>query len=93
MSYTEAWSIEGTPDLPVFRREDSLGGERTESLEGVTLYTTTSADPAGNWFKGSFERDGSRKGSFRMLRAGTGQGAHDQEDPVGAPERRLHRRR
>jgi hypothetical protein len=72
VSYTEAWSIEGTPDLPVFRREDSLGGERTESLEGVTLYTSTSADPAGNWFKGSFERDGSRTGSFRMLRAGTG---------------------
>ena len=72
MSYTESWNIEGTPDLPVFRRTDSLGGERTESLEGVTLYTTTSADPAGNWLKGSFERDGSRTGSFRMLRAGTG---------------------
>lgn len=72
VSYTEAWSIEGTPELPIFRREDSLGGERTESLEGVTLYTSTSADPAGSEFKGSFERDGSRKGSFRMLRAGEG---------------------
>jgi len=72
VSYTESWNIEGTPELPIFRREDSLGGERTESLAGVTLYTSTSADPSGNLFKGSFERDGSRHGTFRMLRAGTG---------------------
>ena len=72
VSYTESWSIEGTPELPVFRREDSLDGERTESLDGVTLYTTTSADPGGEVLKGSYERDGSRQGTFRMLRAGTG---------------------
>jgi hypothetical protein len=72
VSYTEAWSIEGTPELPIFRREDSLGGERTESLDGVTLYASTKADPAENWFEGSFERDGSRKGTFRMRRAGAG---------------------
>ncbi len=72
VSYTEAWSIEGTPELPVFRREDSLGGERTESLAGVTLYETTGADPSGNALRGRYERDGSRTGTFLMQRAGTG---------------------
>jgi hypothetical protein len=72
VSYTESWSIEGTPELPVFRRVDSLGGERTDSLEGLTLYTTTSVDPGGDQLHGSFERDGSRRGQFRMTRAGAG---------------------
>jgi hypothetical protein len=72
VSYSEAWSIEGTPELPVFRRADSLGGERTESVDGLTLYTTTSVDPAGNLYSGSFERDGTRRGTFRMTRAGEG---------------------
>jgi len=72
VSYTESWSIEGTPELPVFRREDSLGGERTESMDGVTLFTTTSVDPTGDVLEGSYERDGSRRGTFRMLRAGAG---------------------
>jgi hypothetical protein len=72
VSYTESWSIEGTPELPVFRREDTLGGERTESMDGVTLYTTTSVDPTGDVLAGRFERDGSRRGQFRMTRAGAG---------------------
>ena len=72
VSYTESWSIEGTPELPIFRREDSLGGERTDTLDGVTLYTTTGVDPGDEQWKGSFERDGSRRGQFRMTRAGAG---------------------
>lgn len=70
VSYVEYWNIEGTPQQPVFRREDSLGGERTETLEGVTLYTTTQADPSGDVLTGSFERDGTRHGTFRLTRAG-----------------------
>ncbi|HEY8155039.1 MAG TPA: hypothetical protein VII72_13010 [Myxococcota bacterium] len=72
VSYTESWSIEGTPELPIFRREDSLGGERTDTLDGVTLYTTASVDPTGDVLEGGFERDGSRRGKFRLLRAGAG---------------------
>jgi hypothetical protein len=72
VSYTESWSIEGTPELPVFRREDSLGGERTDQLDGLTLYTTRSVDPAGDVLRGEFERDGTRRGSFMMTRAGAG---------------------
>jgi hypothetical protein len=72
VSYTESWSIEGTPELPVFRREDTLGGERTESLDGLTVYTTTEADADGAVLRGRYERDGSRTGTFRMMRAGAG---------------------
>jgi hypothetical protein len=72
VSYTENWSIEGSLERPVFRREDSLGGEATETLDGVTLYSTTQDDPSGNQLQGRFERDGTRTGSFRMLRAGAG---------------------
>jgi hypothetical protein len=70
VSYTESWNIEGTPELPAFRREDTLGGERTETLDGVTLYATTERDPGGAVFNGTYERDGSRHGVFTMRRAG-----------------------
>jgi hypothetical protein len=69
LSYVEHWSIEGTPGRPVFRREDQLGAERSEGLDGVTLYSTTRVDPSGDLLQGDFERDGTRHGSFRMLRA------------------------
>jgi hypothetical protein len=70
VSYVENWSIEGTPQLPIFRREDSLGGERTETLDGVTLYTTTQVDASGDVLSGTFERDGTRHGTFRVARSG-----------------------
>ncbi len=69
LSYVEHWSVEGTPERPLFRREDQLGSERSEDLDGVTLYTTTWVDPSGDLLSGRFERDGTRHGSFRMLRA------------------------
>jgi hypothetical protein len=70
VSYTESWSIEGTPELPEFRREDTLGGERTETLDGVTAYATTETDPTGDVLRGTYERDGTRHGVFTMRRAG-----------------------
>jgi len=70
VSYTESWSIEGTSQLPEFRREDTLGGERTETLDGVTLYAVSERDPSGDAWSGSYERDGSRHGVFTMRRSG-----------------------
>jgi len=70
VSYTESWNIEGKPELPAFRREDTLGGERTETLDGVTLYATTERNPSGDELNGKFERDGTRHGVFTMRRAG-----------------------
>jgi len=69
LSYAEHWSVEGDPDYPVFRQEDQLGAERTEMLEGVALYTTTFIDATGSVLRGTYARDGSRRGTFRMLRA------------------------
>jgi hypothetical protein len=71
LTYVEHWSVEGGSDYPVFRQEDQLGAERTETLEGVTLYTTTYMDSTGNVLRGTYERDGSRHGTFRMVRAGS----------------------
>jgi hypothetical protein len=71
LSYVEHWSVEGVSDYPVFRQEDQLGAERTETLDGVTLYTTTFMDSTGSVLRGTYERDGSRHGTFRMVRAGS----------------------
>jgi hypothetical protein len=69
LTYTEIWSVEGLGGLPVFRMEESLGGARAETLEGVTLYQTAEITPSGE-LRGTFNRDGSRIGTFRAMRAG-----------------------
>jgi murein DD-endopeptidase MepM/ murein hydrolase activator NlpD len=73
VTYTETWSVGGLPDAPVFTRSDVMGGGRTDSLEGVTRYATSEVSESGNRLSGRFERDGSRHGTFRMMRsAGVG---------------------
>jgi len=74
LTYSEIWSIEGLPARPVFERDDSLGGGRAESLEGRTQYRTEEVSPDGNELRGSFDRDGTRRGTFRMVRSGTAEG-------------------
>jgi hypothetical protein len=76
ISYSEIWSVEGLPDLPVFSRSDFLSGAQAESMEGVTRYATTQVSPGGDRLTGTFERDDSRRGVFRMMRS----------DEVGALE-------
>jgi len=68
LTYVETWSIDGSADKPVFTRLDSLGGGSAESLDGKTVYATQSASDAE--LRGSFERDGTRHGTFRLLRSG-----------------------
>jgi hypothetical protein len=83
LTYTETWIIEGDGGLPVFRIEDSLGGARAESLDGVTEYRTTEILPGGDELRGTFNRDGTRIGTFRILRAGAVgdvQGSRSQEE-------------
>ena len=72
IGYTEYWSIHDESAGPVFKREDVLGSERSENLDGVTLYTTEQVESDGGILRGQFVRDGTRHGSFRMMRtAGT----------------------
>jgi hypothetical protein len=70
LTYVESWSIEGLPGLPVFTQVDVLGSGRSDSLEGMTRYTATEVRAGGDEITGRFERDGTRRGSFRIRRAG-----------------------
>jgi hypothetical protein len=70
ITYTENWIIEGMPALPVFTRNDVMGSARTENVEGVTQYATLEVEAGSDVLRGSFERDGSRHGRFRMMRSG-----------------------
>lgn len=70
VTYTENWTIEGLPENPVFERRDSMGGGLTDSLEGITRFAATRVLPSGNRLQGNYERDGTRHGTFRMMRSG-----------------------
>jgi hypothetical protein len=82
VTYSETWKIEGIPNAPVFVREDSMGSAETESMSGRTVYKTASISPSGDQLEGTFERDGTREGHFRMMRsAPVGEVAkHTQEE-------------
>lgn len=70
ITYQENWSIEGLPKLPVFVQEDVMGSGRSETLEGETRFETTSVEEGGDLLLGSFERDGTRHGTFQLRRSG-----------------------
>lgn len=80
ITYEETWTIDGLPDKPRFERQDSMGSAGAEDFEGRTLYETSSIDPGGNVLRGSFDRDGTRKGSFRLTRTG---GVHSVSEGGG----------
>jgi hypothetical protein len=70
ITYEETWSIDGLPDKPRFERQDSMGAGGDEDFEGRTLYETTQIEAGGNVLRGRFDRDGKRKGTFRLARSG-----------------------
>ena len=70
ITYEETWTIDGLPDAPRFVRQDSMGSAGSESLEGRTLYETTSVEEGGKLLRGKYDRDGTRVGSFRLMRTG-----------------------
>jgi hypothetical protein len=70
ITYEETWSIDHQADKPVFTRVDVLGGGGADDAEGRTLYTTTSVEEGGKVLKGSFDRDGTRTGTFILTRVG-----------------------
>ena len=74
VTYQQNWIIRGEPDLPVFLREDILGAASTESVDGLTTYATTEVRRDGLELVGTFERDGTRHGTFRMTRTGKVEG-------------------
>jgi len=48
IGYSESWTIEGLPSLPVFTRDDTLGSGSAENLQGRTRYTASSVSPDGD---------------------------------------------
>ena len=70
IGYVENWSVEDLQALPVFTFDDVMGSGRTESMEGRTRYTTTAIGDDGNLLEGTFNRDGTRIGTFQLIRAG-----------------------
>ena len=70
IGYMENWSITGGPDNPVFARDDMMGSGRSENMEGRTQYATQDILDGGRLLRGTYERDGIRKGTFQMMKAG-----------------------
>ena len=70
ITYSENWSIGGLPTKPVFTRDDILGSASADHMEGRTQYVTQSIEDGGNLLRGTFERDGTRHGTFVMRRSG-----------------------
>ena len=70
ITYEETWTIDGLPDAPRFVRQDSMGSAGSEQFEGRTLYETTSVEAGGRVLRGKFDRDGTRIGTFRLMRTG-----------------------
>jgi hypothetical protein len=70
ITYEEKWSIEAAAEKPVFTRLDVLGSAGAEDAEGRTQLVTQQADAEGRVLRGSYDRDGTRKGSFVMTRVG-----------------------
>lgn len=73
IGYTENWSVDDPTGLPDFTRTDSLGSGSEEDA-GATRYTTTEVVAGGNELRGTFTRDGTRVGRFRLLRSGERRG-------------------
>jgi hypothetical protein len=70
ITYEETWTIETPADKPVFVRHDVMGGGGAEDAEGRTLYKTTAVESDGKVLKGTFDRDGTRTGTFILTRVG-----------------------
>jgi hypothetical protein len=70
IGYHETWKIEGSAETPTFSRDDMLGSKRTETMSGRTVYAGETRSEDLNELRGSFARDESRRGSFRMMRTG-----------------------
>jgi hypothetical protein len=70
LTYAEVWRIDGPTERPVFSRADSLSGAGVDGLEGLARYATRAVREGGDLLEGSFERDDTRSGTFRLLRCG-----------------------
>ena len=80
ITFSASWTIENAASLPLFRLEDALGSAMTDSLEGATVYATERVEEDGRVLRGSFDRDGTRTGTFRLLRTAPVRGLGTTEE-------------
>jgi len=71
ITYQETWSIEDAGGLPVFTQVDTLGSESALPAQGRMQLRTTEVRDGGELLVGSYDRDGTRVGSFQMRRSGS----------------------
>ncbi len=89
VGYTEKLRIEDPTGLPVFTRSDTLGNAYKSSGEGRTVYETTEVRNGGDTLIGRYDRDGHRRGVFRLRRTPPPRGLIEKE---GTPNERLAER-
>jgi hypothetical protein len=70
ITFEEIWQITGMPDRPTFIRDDVLGSAATEDVEGRTTWEGESVESNGDVIRGRYDRDGTRIGTFRLMRSG-----------------------
>ncbi len=70
ITFQEIWQITGMPDLPSFIRDDVMGSAAAENLEGRTTWEGESVESGGDLIRGRYDRDGTRIGTFRLMRSG-----------------------
>ncbi len=70
ITFEEIWQINGLPDRPTFIRDDVLGSAATEDVEGRTIWEGESVESGGDVIRGRYDRDGTRIGTFRLMRSG-----------------------
>jgi hypothetical protein len=80
ITFTADWSIENAATQPLFQLEDALGSAMTDSLEGATRYATERVEEEGRVLRGSYDRDGTRSGTFRLLRTAPVRGLGTKEE-------------
>jgi len=68
VGYHENWLIEPNEAGFLFEMREEMGNAATGTSDGLTLYEVEASDDDGNELRGSYDRDGTRTGTFRMTR-------------------------
>jgi hypothetical protein len=80
VTYEEHWSIADAKGKPVFLRTDILGGGAAAESEGATRFATSEVEAGDRVLRGSYDRDGTRQGSFVLTRVGPIRNLTSSED-------------
>jgi len=93
IGYQETWSIDDPATLPKFSLLDVVGGGTTKGDTGGSIYQVTAATDGGKELRGTYERDGVRRGTFRMLRTEPVRDLVTADDKRTVNERALERQK